>query len=46
MEFSTWTFCKNICVVFLNTPYRDTPKDALKTKPREKLPGVGWFLGI
>jgi hypothetical protein len=28
--FPTWTFCKNIFVVFLNSPYRETPKNVLK----------------
>jgi hypothetical protein len=31
-QISTWTFCKNVFVVFLNSPYRETPKNVLKTK--------------
>jgi hypothetical protein len=29
-KFSTWTFCKNICMVFLNSSCRKTPKNVLK----------------
>jgi hypothetical protein len=34
--FSTWTFCKNILMVFLNSPCRETPKNVLRKKSQEK----------
>jgi hypothetical protein len=44
-KFSTWTFCKNIFMVFLNSPCRETPKNALKKKPRKKkVGGVGGWV--
>jgi hypothetical protein len=41
-KLSTWTFCKNAFVVFLNSPCRETPKNVLKKKSRKK---VGWWVG-
>jgi hypothetical protein len=35
-KVSTWTFCKNIFMVFLNSPCRETPKNVLKKKSRKK----------
>jgi hypothetical protein len=40
--FSTWTFCKNISVVFLNSPCREASKNVQKSKSREKKSGDGW----
>jgi hypothetical protein len=40
--FSTWTFCKNMFVVFLNSPYRETPKNIPKKRQEKK---VGWWVG-
>jgi hypothetical protein len=36
-NFFTWTFCKNIFVVFLNSPYRETPKHVLKQNQEKKV---------
>jgi hypothetical protein len=41
-RFSTWTFCKNIFMVFLNSPCRKTPKNVLKKKPDDGLVGLGF----
>jgi hypothetical protein len=41
-KFSTWTFCKNMCMVFLNSPCRETPKNVLKKSQEKK---VGWWVG-
>jgi hypothetical protein len=43
-KFSTWTFCKNIFMVFLNSPCRETPKNVLKKKVKKKK--VGWWVGV
>jgi hypothetical protein len=32
-RFSTW---KNICMIFLNSPYRETPEHVLKKKTRKQ----------
>jgi hypothetical protein len=42
-KFSTWTFYKNISVVFLNSPCRETPQNLLKKQGKEKK--VGWWVG-
>jgi hypothetical protein len=36
------TFCKNIFMVFLNSPCRETPKNVLKKKSRKKKSHCGW----
>jgi hypothetical protein len=30
VNFFDMDFCKNICMVFLNSPYQETPKNVLK----------------
>jgi hypothetical protein len=35
-KVSTWTFCKNILMVFLNSPYREMPKKVLKKVKENK----------
>jgi hypothetical protein len=35
-------FCKNIFMVFLNSPCRETPKNVLKKKSNKKK--VGWWV--
>jgi hypothetical protein len=42
--FSTWTFCKNIFMVFLNSPCREAPKNVLKKKPGKKSRVVGGWV--
>jgi hypothetical protein len=38
----TWTFYKNICLVVLNPPCRETPENVLKkTRKKSGLAGVG-----
>jgi hypothetical protein len=32
----TWTFCKNMFMVILNSPCRQTPENVLDKKQREK----------
>jgi hypothetical protein len=39
-KFSTWTFYKNIFMVFLNSPYRETPKNVLKKNPKNNILGL------
>jgi hypothetical protein len=39
-KFSTWNFCKNIFVVFLDSPYRETPKILLKKSQEKKYLGL------
>jgi hypothetical protein len=41
-KFSTWTFCKNIFVVFLNSPCRETP--SLSRKKMRMVGGWVWDL--
>jgi hypothetical protein len=43
-KFSTWTFCKNILMVFMNSPCRETPKNVLIKKIKEKK--VGWWVTV
>jgi hypothetical protein len=35
-RFSTWAFCKNVFVVFLNSSYREMPKNVLRKRSRNK----------
>ena len=44
-KFSTWTFCKNIFMVFLNSPCRETPKNVLKKKVKGKKKSEGGWVG-
>jgi hypothetical protein len=37
-------FSRDFFIVFLNSPYRETPKNVLKKKVKKKKFGVGWFL--
>jgi hypothetical protein len=42
VEILNWTFCKNILMVFLNFPCRETPKNVLKKNQEKK---GGWWVG-
>jgi hypothetical protein len=41
---STWTFCKNILMVFLNSHYRETPKNVVKTNQKMFRGGIISFI--